>query len=55
VVEAGHPVTRDAVRDAIQSATVETLQGRVAFDANGDLTDHTISILKITSNGPVYQ
>lgn len=55
VVDAGRPLTRDAVRSAIQSANVETLQGRVAFDANGDLTDHTMSVFKITGNGPLYQ
>ena len=55
VVDAGRPLTRDAVRGAIQSANVETLQGRVAFDANGDLRDHTMSVFKITGNGPLYQ
>ena len=54
-VASGHALTRATVRDAIQSANVETLQGRISFDANGDLTDHTMSVVKITSNGPVYQ
>jgi len=55
VVEAGRPVTRETVRDAIQSADVVTLQGRISFDANGDLRDHTMSVFKITSSGPVSQ
>jgi branched-chain amino acid transport system substrate-binding protein len=55
VVAAGHPVTRDTVRDAIQATNLVTLQGRVAFDANGDLKDHTMSVFKITGAGPVYQ
>ncbi len=55
VVAAGQQVTRATVRDAVQSADVETLQGRVAFDANGDLKDHTMSVFRITSDGPVYQ
>jgi branched-chain amino acid transport system substrate-binding protein len=40
-------VTRDAVRDYIQTATVKTLQGTIAFDANGDLRDRTISVFRI--------
>jgi branched-chain amino acid transport system substrate-binding protein len=55
VVASGHALTRASVRDAIQSAKVETLQGRIAFDANGDLTDHTMSVFKVTGDGPVYQ
>ncbi len=43
----GKPVTREAVRDAIQTAKVPTLQGTVSFDANGDLTDRTISIFQV--------
>ena len=44
----GKAVTREAMRDAIQSADVPTLQGRVSFDENGDLTDRTISVFQIT-------
>jgi branched-chain amino acid transport system substrate-binding protein len=40
-------VTRDTVRDYIQTAKVQTLQGTVAFDANGDLQDRTISVFQI--------
>jgi branched-chain amino acid transport system substrate-binding protein len=40
-------VNRDNVRDYIQTANVKTLQGPVAFDANGDLKDRTISIFQI--------
>ena len=55
VVAAGHEVTRATVRDAMQSANVDTLQGVISFDSNGDLTDHTMSVFKITSDGLVYQ
>ncbi len=55
VVAAGHAVTRATVRDAIQSADLQTLQGPVSFDANGDLRDHSMSVFKITGGGPVYQ
>jgi branched-chain amino acid transport system substrate-binding protein len=40
-------VNRDNVRDYIQSAKVDTLQGPISFDANGDLQDRTISVFQI--------
>ena len=40
-------VNRDTVRDYIQSAKVKTLQGTIAFDANGDLLDHAVSVFQI--------
>ena len=47
ITDAGKEPTRSAVRDAIQSIKVTTLQGPVAFDANGDLQDKTISVFQI--------
>jgi len=47
VAASGKPVTRSAVRDAIQSAKVPTIQGTVSFDANGDLADRTVSVFQI--------
>ena len=41
------PVTRSNVRDAIQNSKTPTIQGEVAFDANGDLTDRTVSIFQV--------
>jgi len=46
VAESGKPVTRSAVRDAIQTAKVETLQGTVSFDQYGDINDRTISVFQ---------
>jgi branched-chain amino acid transport system substrate-binding protein len=46
VAESGAPVTRSAVRDAIQTAHVETLQGTVSFDKYGDINDRTISVFQ---------
>jgi len=43
----GKEPTRSAMRDAIQSVKIDTLQGPVAFDANGDLMDKTISVFQI--------
>jgi branched-chain amino acid transport system substrate-binding protein len=47
VADSGKPVTRDAVRDAIQTSKVKTLQGEVSFDANGDITNRIISVFQI--------
>ena len=47
VAATGKPVTRSAVRDAIQTAKVPTIQGMVSFDANGDLADRTVSVFQI--------
>ena len=47
VAASGKPVTREAVRDAIQTAKVPTIQGTVAFDENGDLADRTVSVFQI--------
>ncbi len=41
------PVTRSNVRDAIQNSKTPTIQGEVSFDANGDLTDRTVSIFQV--------
>lgn len=50
VAESGSPVTRSAVRDAIQSAKVKTLQGTVSFDQYGDIKDRTISVFQVRQN-----
>ncbi len=47
VAATGKPVTRAAVRDAIQTAKVKTLQGTVSFDANGDIEDRVIAIFQV--------
>jgi branched-chain amino acid transport system substrate-binding protein len=43
-------VTRDAVRDAIQSTKLKTLQGEVSFDENGDIVSKVVSVFKITKD-----
>jgi branched-chain amino acid transport system substrate-binding protein len=42
----GKPVTRGAVRDAIQAANVQTLQGKVSFDQNGDINNRVVSVFR---------
>jgi branched-chain amino acid transport system substrate-binding protein len=40
-------ISRDNIRDYIQTAKVKTLQGTIWFDTNGDLQDRTISVFEI--------
>jgi branched-chain amino acid transport system substrate-binding protein len=47
LIAAGKDVSRDNVRDYIQTARVKTLQGMIGFDTNGDLQDRTISVFEI--------
>jgi branched-chain amino acid transport system substrate-binding protein len=47
VAASGKPVTRDAVREAIEKSKTPTLQGTISFDANGDLVDRTVSVFQI--------
>ena len=47
VAGTSRPVTRDAVRDAIQNASVKTLQGTISFDTNGDLKNKVVSLYQI--------
>jgi branched-chain amino acid transport system substrate-binding protein len=47
VAKTGKPVTREAVRDAIQATKLKTLQGEISFDENGDLTNKVVSIFQV--------
>jgi branched-chain amino acid transport system substrate-binding protein len=47
VAATGKPMTREAVRDALQTSKVPTIQGVVSFDENGDLKDRTVSVFQI--------
>jgi branched-chain amino acid transport system substrate-binding protein len=50
VAAAGKPVTREAVREAIQTGHVNTLQGDISFDPNGDIENRVISVFQIAKN-----
>ncbi|HVC50797.1 MAG TPA: branched-chain amino acid ABC transporter substrate-binding protein [Stellaceae bacterium] len=50
VAASGKPVTRSAMRDAIQSSQVHTLQGVVSFDGNGDIKNRIVSVFKCEKN-----
>lgn len=47
VAASGKPVTRSAVRDAVQSTRLETLQGMVNFDKNGDIENRVVSVFQV--------
>jgi branched-chain amino acid transport system substrate-binding protein len=47
VVASGKPVSRAAMRDAIQATKIDTMQGSISFDNNGDLTSRVISVFQI--------
>jgi branched-chain amino acid transport system substrate-binding protein len=53
VAATGKEVTRSAIRDAIQASDVDTLQGKVSFDANGDIKSKVVSVLQIVRD-PKY-
>jgi branched-chain amino acid transport system substrate-binding protein len=47
IAATGKPVTREAVQAALLTTKVPSLQGVISFDANGDLTDRTVSVFHI--------
>ena len=47
VLHRGQGVNRDTVRDAIQTTKIDTLQGPVSFDENGDIVNKVISVFGI--------
>lgn len=47
VARAGKPMTRDNVRDAIQTTRIKTVQGDIAFDENGDILSKVVSIYQV--------
>jgi len=50
VAASGKEVTRETVRDAMQTGHVETIQGEIAFDDNGDLQNRVISVFRIAKD-----
>lgn len=47
VAKSGKPMNRANVRDAIQTTSLDTLQGHISFDANGDMTSKVVSIFQV--------
>ncbi len=50
VAATGKPVTRDAVRDAIQAGKFNTLQGSISFDENGDVNSKVVSVFQVNKD-----
>jgi branched-chain amino acid transport system substrate-binding protein len=50
VADSGNPVTRSAVRDAVQTSHLKTLQGEVSFDENGDIQNRVVSVFQCVKN-----
>ena len=50
LADAGKPLTRDGVREAIQTGKFKTLQGDIQFDGNGDILSKVISVYQIVKN-----
>jgi branched-chain amino acid transport system substrate-binding protein len=53
VAKSGKPVNRHTVRDAIQTTHLNTLQGVISFDANGDIVPRVVTIFQIVHD-PKY-
>ncbi len=51
VAATGKSVTRDALRDALESVRAKTLQGMVEFDADGDIRSRTVSVYQVRRDG----
>jgi branched-chain amino acid transport system substrate-binding protein len=53
VAASGKPIDRHTVRDAIQTTNLDTLQGNIQFNENGDIIDRTVSIFQVRHD-PAY-
>jgi branched-chain amino acid transport system substrate-binding protein len=47
IVKDGQAITRQNVRDYAQNTNLDTLQGAISFDANGDLKDKIVSVFQV--------
>jgi branched-chain amino acid transport system substrate-binding protein len=47
VATSGQPVNRASVRDAMQAGHVQTLQGEISFDGNGDMQSRVVSVFQV--------
>jgi branched-chain amino acid transport system substrate-binding protein len=47
VAKSGKPMNRANVRDAIAATSLDTLQGNISFDANGDMKSKVVSIFQV--------
>jgi branched-chain amino acid transport system substrate-binding protein len=54
LIAANHPVSRDAVIDAVQNMQYDGLTGHINFDKNGDLAHCVYSIYTVQDGRWVY-
>jgi branched-chain amino acid transport system substrate-binding protein len=54
LAQAGTPITRPNVRAAVQATKLQTLQGLISFDQNGDVQDKTVSVFQVKNGHYVY-
>jgi len=47
IVQDGQPITRQNVRDYASRTNLDTLQGVINFDSNGDLKDKIVSVFQV--------
>jgi branched-chain amino acid transport system substrate-binding protein len=52
--KAKKPLTRSNLRDAIQATKINSNQGPIAFDENGDITNRTVSIYQVRDGAFKY-
>jgi branched-chain amino acid transport system substrate-binding protein len=52
--KANKPLTRSNVRDAIQATKINSNQGPISFDENGDITNRTVSIYQLRDGAFKY-
>jgi branched-chain amino acid transport system substrate-binding protein len=54
VAKTGQPVTRSNVREAIEATQLDSLQGLISFDENGDIRSKVISIYQFRNSKMTY-
>ena len=54
VVKSGKPVTRSAVREAMEKTNLSSLQGPIEFDENGDIKLKVISVYQVRDGKFTY-
>jgi branched-chain amino acid transport system substrate-binding protein len=54
IIKDGVPITRQNVRDYAQNTNLDTLQGVINFDENGDLKDKVVSVFQVKDGNYLF-
>ena len=54
IIKDGQPITRSNVRDYAQNTNLDTLQGVINFDSNGDLKDKIVSVFQVKDGNYLF-